>query len=87
MKRRAYLTIVLGLLLTALPISNHFTAEAKVYKTSCEKCWAKEGICYKGTCATKWKKTNISRGKCNPIVKKDKLQFWGSRSKVCFQGK
>ena len=87
MKMGACFAIGIGLLLTQLPIAGNFSAAAKVYKTSCEKCWAAKGICYKGTCATEWKKLKLSRSQCKRIVTKEKLQFWGDRSKVCLQGK
>lgn len=62
-------------------------AVAKVYRTSCKVCWNADGICHRGTCATKWKKMRLSKAKCRTIKTKTHLRFWGGRSKVCLDGR
>ena len=62
-------------------------ASAKVYKTDCKSCYAKNGICHRNTCATRWKEVPLSKRKCKTIKTKKRLRFWGNRSKVCFEGK
>ena len=82
-------TISAGVIVAAIffvgSVSN--PAAAKVYKTDCKSCFAKKGICYRSTCATRWKEVNLSKRQCKLIKTKKRLRFWGSRSKLCFDGK